>query len=78
MSAYNRGSVPVTRQLAQMLYEVPHHTRITNMNMEESEFNPNKLIAGNEFFAVTEMTMQQAEELAKSIKILADENLQIY
>merc|ERR1739845_67255 len=25
MSAYSRGSVPVERQLAQMLFEVPHH-----------------------------------------------------
>ena len=28
MSAYSRGSVPVERQLAQMLFEVPHHMKV--------------------------------------------------
>ena len=30
MSAYSRGSVPVQRQLAQMLFEVPHHMKVIN------------------------------------------------
>jgi len=29
MSSYNRGNVPEERQLAQMLYEVPHHVTAT-------------------------------------------------
>lgn len=66
MSAYNRGSVPVERQLAQMLFEVPHHTRVANIELDadEAEFG--------DFFVLTEMTMQQAEELAKSIKTVVD------
>eukprot|EP00978_Attheya_sp_CCMP212_P004619 scaffold10074_cov59-Attheya_sp.AAC.1 len=44
MSSYNRGSVPEERQLAQMLYEVPHHITvrkevlsITSISMLQAE-----------------------------------------
>ena len=33
MSAYSRGSVPVERQLAQMLFEVPHHMKVMSTNV---------------------------------------------
>ena len=57
MSAYSRGSVPVQRQLAQMLFEVPHHMKVDQQHDE---------------FTLTELSMQQAEDLASSIKALDD------
>lgn len=43
-------------QLAQMLYEVPHHS-----------FNPSR-----EEFALKQLTLPQAEEIAQEVKALAD------
>ena len=68
MSAYSRGSVPVERQLAQMLFEVPHHMKVGGPGGEagqgEGPFEAE--------FALTELSMQQAEDLASSIKALDD------
>jgi len=58
MSLYERGSVPEERQLAQMLYEVPHHIAKVSM--------------GKEVFFLQQASMPKAEELAASIKALAD------
>lgn len=55
MSMYERGTVPEERQLAQMLYEVPHHVLSKEPNV----------------FALQHMSMSKAEELACSIKDLA-------
>lgn len=61
MSLYERGTVPEERQLAQMLYEVPHHTRITKTN------DPTVVDPSMEVFALKQLTLPQAEDLAKSI-----------
>jgi hypothetical protein len=66
MSLYERGTVPEERQLAQMLYEVPHHTRITKTT------DPTVVDPSMEVFALKQLTLPQAEELAKTIKALAD------
>jgi hypothetical protein len=75
MSSYHQGRVPEGRQLAQMLYEVPHRAR------EVSPLNSSPV--STELFAVnkdsrrsqirlTEMSLNQAEELAKMIKDLTE------
>ena len=66
MSMYDRGSVPEERQLAQMLFEVPHHTRVTKTN------DPTIVDPSMEVFALQQLTLPQAEEIAKSVKELAD------
>ena len=71
MSAYNRGTVPIERQLAQMLFEVPHHTRVTTANMDASTTTEQN-VEGDEFFTLKELTMQEAEHLAKLIKNVCD------
>ena len=70
MSAYNRGSVPVERQLAQMLHEVPHHSRMLGTNVGEILED-----GSQEEFMLTEMSMQQAEEMAKNINALVEGRL---
>jgi hypothetical protein len=57
MSLYERGSVPEERQLAQMLYEVPHHVT--------RDGNP-------ENFCLQQTSMPKAEDAARTIKALAD------
>jgi len=57
MSLYERGTVPEERQLAQMLYEVPHH--ITRDGKPEN-------------FCLQQMNMPKAEDAARAIKALAD------
>jgi hypothetical protein len=70
MSAYSRGSVPIERQLAQMLFEVPHHMKAMNPAGVNSA-NENQQLFDAEF-TLTELSMQQAEDLASSIKALDD------
>jgi len=60
MSSYSHGSVPVSRQLAQMLYEVPHHEVINSNEVDK------------ESFTLAELSLQQAEELSRSILYLAE------
>lgn len=67
MSRYDRGTVPEERQLAQMLHEVPHHTRVTVTN------DPTTILPGSEIFSLQQLSLPKAEELAKSIKELADQ-----
>ena len=73
MSAYSRGSVPVERQLAQMLFEVPHHmivmNPVQNNGTNEHHFDVE--------FTLTELSMQQAEDLASSIKALDDGRIDV-
>mmetsp|Transcript_16292 Transcript_16292/g.26583 ORF Transcript_16292/g.26583 Transcript_16292/m.26583 type:complete len:136 (+) Transcript_16292:3-410(+) len=84
MSAYSRGSVPVERQLAQMLFEVPHHMKV----MKPSAVQNNGAGEGSgggqhqqqQFdgeFTLTELSMQQAEDLASSIKGLDDGKIDV-
>ena len=61
-SSYAFGSVPVTRQVAQMLFEVPHHMA---PRIEEGETN-------ERFKLSTDMTLIQAENYAASISDLAE------
>jgi len=88
MSSYSRGSVPVERQLAQMLYEVPHHRGVStpsldiygnpnNNNINSTTHininsNANSMMESNEVFTLTEMSLHEAEEMALSIKTLVD------
>jgi hypothetical protein len=65
MSLYDRGTVPEARQLAQMLLEVPHHTRST------VTADPTIVTPGKESFTLKQMTLSQAEELAAVITTLA-------
>lgn len=65
MSLYERGTVPEERQLAQMLHEVPYHTRVTKTR------DPTVVDPAGEVFAVVQMSLPQAEEFAKSVKALA-------
>ena len=66
MSLYERGTVPEERQVAQMLHEVPHHARITK-TADPTIVEPSK-----EVFALKQLTLPQAEDLACSIKDVAD------
>lgn len=66
MSLYERGTVPEERQLAQLLYEVPHHTRATKTD------DPTIIVPGQEVFVLKQMTLPQAEELSAKIKDLAE------
>jgi hypothetical protein len=66
MSLYERGTVPEERQLAQLLYEVPYHARVTKTK------DPTVVVPAEEVFALTQMTLGQAEEFARSVKALAD------
>lgn len=66
MSMYERGTVPEERQVAQMLHEVPHHARVTKTN------DPTIVQPSKEVFAPRQLTLAQAEELAKSIKLVAN------
>lgn len=69
MSMYERGTVPEERQVAQMLHEVPHHARVTKTN------DPTIVQPSKEVFGPRQLTLSQAEELAKSIKLVADGQL---
>ena len=69
MSMYQRGSVPEERQMAQMLFEVPHHARVTKTN------DPTIVDPSKEVFALRQLTLVEAEELAMSIKAVADGRL---
>ena len=70
MSLYERGTVPEDRQLAQMLTEVAHHVRVTQLE------DPTVILScANEVFALRQMTLAQAEELAKSIQEIAEGKL---
>lgn len=69
MSMYERGTVPEERQVAQMLHEVPHHARVTKTN------DPTIVDPSKEVFALRQLTLPQAEELARSIKAVAEGRL---
>eukprot|EP00957_Ditylum_brightwellii_P171827 13080640-Ditylum_brightwellii.AAC.1 len=68
MSSYNRGAVPVERQLAQLLHEVPHFRLVTGNvpGSNDGEEAPVIRRVENEVFSSTKLTMQESESLAKS------------
>eukprot|EP00536_Pseudo-nitzschia_multiseries_P012075 jgi/Psemu1/326675/estExt_fgenesh1_pg.C_4410020 len=69
MSMYERGTVPEERQVAQMLHEVPHHARVTKIS------DPTIVEPSKEVFAPRQLSLAQAEELAGSIKAVAEGRL---
>eukprot|EP00934_Nitzschia_sp_Nitz4_P003672 Nitzschia sp. Nitz4//scaffold110_size71422//56770//59455//NITZ4_005882-RA/size71422-augustus-gene-0.14-mRNA-1//1//CDS//3329533113//3662//frame0 len=69
MSLYDRGSVPEERQVAQMLHEVAHHVRTTNTT------DPTIVVPSKEVFALRKLSLLQAEDLALTIKQIADGTL---
>ena len=72
MSSYRQGRVPEGRQLAQMLYEIPHQTRKPR-NGNDSPVSVEGLHCNNlEFSKLTELSLNQAEELSKLIKDLTE------
>jgi hypothetical protein len=75
MSAYSRGSVPVERQLAQMLFEVPHHMIVMNPSAGSDTGESQQKFDAE--FTLTELSMQQAEDLASSIKALDDGKIDV-
>ncbi|KAL7464096.1 hypothetical protein ACHAXS_004564 [Conticribra weissflogii] len=80
MSAYSRGTVPVERQLAQMLFEVPHHMKVINHSGGQNGGvggGGNDGALEGEYFTLTELSMQQAEDLASSIKALDDGRIDV-
>jgi len=90
MSAYSRGSVPVERQLAQMLFEVPHHMKVMNSaavqtgngagegnGVGASQLSQQQQQQYDGEFTLTELSMQQAEDLASSIKALDDGQIDV-
>jgi len=77
MSAYSRGSVPVERQLAQMLFEVPHHMRVINTATTAGIVTSEAQVQHDVEFTLTELSMQQAEDLASSIKSLDDGKIDV-
>lgn len=66
MSLYERGSVPEERQVAQMLYEIPHHVRVTKV-ADPTIIDPSK-----EVFALRQLSLEQALDLARSAKAVLD------
>jgi hypothetical protein len=78
MSLYDRGTVPEERQVAQMLHEVPHHTRTLPPSSAASHAGSNvdnqHIFDSNVEFIVTlqQMSLSQAEDFARSIQAIAE------
>ncbi len=77
MSAYSRGSVPVERQLAQLLFEVPHHMKVMSNAAPGAGGGGEGQQQFDAEFTLTELSMQQAEDLARSIKALDDGKIDV-
>lgn len=58
--------VPVSKQVAQMLFQVPHHRALNKLGGDEISVA---------FKLSTDMTMRQAESIAKSIIAISEGNL---
>ena len=73
------GSMPVERQLAKMLFEVPHHIRwnATNVGKAVGGEAQQQQQQFDAEFTLTELSMQQAEDLASSIKALDDGKIDV-
>ena len=77
MSAYSRGSVPIERQLAQLLFEVPHHMKVMSNPAPGAGGGGEGQQQFDAEFTLTELSMQQAEDLARSIKALDDGKIDV-
>ena len=72
MSAYSNGAVPMERQLAQMLHEIPHHTSLPTTPANNQMAEGGDVASSSEFvFTLTELSLQHAERLATSILALS-------
>lgn len=72
MSAYSNGAVPMERQLAQMLHEIPHHTSLPTTPANKQTAEGGDVSSSSEFvFTLTELSLQHAERLATSILALS-------
>ena len=72
MSAYSNGAVPMERQLAQMLHEIPHHTSLPTTPANKQMAEGGDVSSSSEFvFTLTELSLQHAERLATSILALS-------
>lgn len=69
--------MPIERQLAQMLFEVPHHMKVFNPTQNNFSGGLNKDLHDHAEFTLTELSMQQAEDLASSIKSLDDGKIDV-
>ena len=69
ISLYEGGPVPEERQVAHMLHDVPHHVRITKLE------DPTIVIPKKEIFGLRQLSIQQAEDFAQSIKAVIDGKL---
>jgi hypothetical protein len=79
MSSYKQGTVPEGRQLAQMLYEIPHRsvvltdTGLANNPITGRRYRRSDDVAQNSVrYRVKEMSLEEAEGLAKMIKDLTE------
>ena len=69
--SHNGGlSLPLSRQVAQLLYEIPHHMALKVPDAVEGE---KKEI----FKLTTEMSLQVADDLASSVTALTDGKIEI-
>jgi hypothetical protein len=83
MSLYDRGTVPEERQVAQMLHEVPHHTRTLATTIASTSGNGLSLndqhmfdnLHGEFIVTLQQMTLSQAEDFARSIQAIAEGRL---
>ena len=72
MSAYSNGAVPIERQLAQMLHEVPHHTSLPTTPANKQSSEGGDITSSNDVvFTLTELSLQHAERLSMSILALS-------
>ena len=69
ISLYQSGPVPEERQVAHMLHDVPHHVRITKLE------DPTIVIPKKEIFGLRQLSLQQADDLAQSIRAVIDGKL---
>ena len=73
MSAYSNGAVPIERQLAQMLHEVPHHTSLPTSPANKESADGGDVTPSREVvFTLTELSLQHAERLSMSILALSN------
>mmetsp|Transcript_10964 Transcript_10964/g.13915 ORF Transcript_10964/g.13915 Transcript_10964/m.13915 type:complete len:159 (-) Transcript_10964:50-526(-) len=71
MSLYNRATVPIERQIAQMLHEVLFHRFVTGPLPPINEETLVRYV-DDKAFVLAKLTLLESEELARSVKSLAD------
>ncbi len=66
-------SHPVQNQVAQLLYEIPHHMAVSDSSSGADQHGENK----ETFKLSTDMTKKNAEDLAASITVLTSGKIEI-